>query len=104
MIKRLIRFSSRLITSRTNIYNNSPNAAYFATLYELTKKYLPNQQVYKSTSLKFDNQGLKMLAYQFSPQISEDNSSSFNKPRRILAGKMFNLSFLAEVGDGVLSY
>ena len=46
---------------------------------------------------------MKMLAYQFSPQVLENDNPSFNKPRRILAGKMFNLSFLAEVGDGVLS-
>jgi len=102
MIKRVITFSSRVITPRTTVFNNSPNAACFANLYELSKKYLPNQQVYKSTNLKFDNQGLKMLAYQFSPQILEDESDSFKKTRHIRAGKTFILSFLSEVADGVL--
>ena len=43
-----------------------------------------------------------MLAYQYSPQILGDDSASFNKTHHIQAGKMFVLTFISEVGDGVL--
>lgn len=70
MIKRVIRFGTRFITSTPINTNNNSNKVYFASLYDLSKKYLPNHLVYKSTSLKFENQGMRMLAYQFNPQIS----------------------------------
>jgi hypothetical protein len=43
-----------------------------------------------------------MLAYQFGPQILENSSLSFKKSHHIMSAKIVVMSFLEEVGEGVL--
>ena len=75
--------------------------ANFATFYEKNKQMDYYERVYKPTSLKFENQGLKMLVYQFSPFLNELASLTTPRIRRIVSNNVIVMSFLADAGEGV---
>lgn len=83
MLSRLIQPTSiiRRVSFAQSGWGRSTVLANFATLYEKNKQMEYYERVYKSTNLKFENQGLTMLVYQWNPNLNELNSPSIPKIR-----------------------
>ncbi len=69
--------------------------------YEKIKNQYFFGQEYKSSNLKFENQGINLIGYQFNPQLSMHTNFKPFPTKLVVSGNIIVLNFLLEVDDEV---
>jgi hypothetical protein len=69
--------------------------------YEKIKNQYFFGQEYKSSNLKFENQGITLIGYQYNPQLTMDTNLQPFPTKLVVSGNIIILNFLLEVNDEV---